>query len=449
MEIPLPTGIKGDSDSPKQREFIKNAYLERGDRPTISPRPGISLLGSFYGRCRGQAKFEGKFYRVSSDKLFEVTFTDPVTTTEIGTIAGTDDCIMVASFTLLLILVKNGDNAGQGIAYVYDGTTLTQITDPLFPPCRSVAFINSRFVFVPTDGGPYFWDDLSTPASVFGKQFADAESLPDKNFQVIEYQDNILIGGGETIERHSYLAEIGSFARIKGATVNHGIVGPYGRWGENIVYIGKYKNGTFSIYVYGSDQPISSKGVDEILNKYTIEQLQNVWVDWFTWLGQPIVCWRLPEETLVYYGAFAVWTSGEVDQWQGQYIVDFAGKPIVGDRLSNRIGSLSSQYNDYGANVWGEVITFIRGEPRSNFVIDRIYAQATTGQSNDLKEIALSVSEDGVHYGPEVWESLGDAGIYNNEVSWGAPIGRFDNHCSIKLRWVTDIKVPVDGISFE
>ena len=70
--IPLPTGIKGDSLTPKQQEFIVNAYLEKGDKPTISPRPGISKKGNIYGRCRGQWPFNGYVYRVASNKLFRL-----------------------------------------------------------------------------------------------------------------------------------------------------------------------------------------------------------------------------------------------------------------------------------------------------------------------------------------------------------------------------------------
>ena len=64
--------------------------------------------------------------------------------------------------------------------------------------------------------------------------------------------------------------------------------------------------------------------------------------------------------------------------------------------------------------------------------------------------MVLTVSEDGVHgYNNDVeFADLGPVGVFNNEISW-QQIGRFDNFCGIQMRWVTNIRVPVDGIYFE
>ena len=40
--INLPTGLRGDSDTPKQKEVLINCFFQKGDVGTIAPRPGIS-----------------------------------------------------------------------------------------------------------------------------------------------------------------------------------------------------------------------------------------------------------------------------------------------------------------------------------------------------------------------------------------------------------------------
>ncbi len=450
-EIPLPTGLKGDSLTPKQIELVVNAYLERGARPTLSPRPGIESRGDIYGRCRGQGFFNGAVYRVSADKLFKITLNalgELVFTDTGAVITGSNDCKLIASFTELFVMVKNGD------AFVVDKSdTVAQVIDGNYQAARDCEFINGRVVIVPYDGDPIRWSSFGDFLTWPAENFADAELLPDKNYHLIRYHNSLLVGGGDTIEQLNYDGQRNVYIKTSNAAIEHGVVSDFARFGERIVYIGKYNKGDLSVYMYGQEQPISSKYVDQILNKYTANELRDIQVDSFVWKGQPMVVWRLPGESLIYYGDFGIiktGVSGDLKgNWLGQYIVSLEGRLLCGDNVSARVGELLEINSDYGEKVETIIRTSIRGTARDNFLVSRIVAACTTGQSNDVKEIELSVSEDGVHgYSLGDWTGLGVAGVYNNEISWG-PIGRFDNYCGIQLRWVCDIRVPVDGVYFE
>ena len=447
IAIPIPTGCRGDSETPKQIESLVNCYYDGGDSGTLAPRPGIGAYSDGYGRCRGSGVFDSDLYQVSSGQLIKITESNTgiKTITLIGNISGDGDCILIPSFTKLLVMVKGGD------AYVWDGVTLDIIDDPSYVISNDATFIFSRFVFIPADGGPYFWSELNDPSNIQPESFADAETLPDKNYSIIEYKDSLIIGGGETIERHNYNTPLATFQRVQSSTKNHGVVTSFARFGEDLMYIGKFPNGNMSFYSYNNGV-IENKFVDEILNLYTINEIRGIHIDSFSWFSTNFVVWHLPNHTILFYGDFSIiksGVSGDVSgTWSAEFISSYNGKLICGDRQQGRIGQLLPINSDYGDVVESEVITFLREQPRSNYTINRIFLQCTTGLDISDRKIGLSVSEDGVHYGPVIYIPIGKRGVFNNEISWG-PIGTFDNHCSAKLRWVGQIRLPVDGVAYE
>jgi len=450
MQINLPTGLRGDSETPKQRETLINCYFERGQVGTLSPRPGIlDSEEDRYGFCRGQGVYQDSLYAVEADQLWKIDIdgNGVITRTQItGTIEGSANCILIQSFTTLLIQVIGGK------AYGFDGTTLTEVTNPNYQPAVSVTFLLSRFVWVPADGGPFFWSDGNDPNVIDAANFADAEEQPDKNYAAIALKDSLIVFGGETIERQTYNSNAATFLRSQGATLNIGYVGGLVRYGETLMYIGRPVNGTFSIYMYGNPEPVSNKSVDEILNLYTFEELNTAKADFFSWKGETMVVWHLPNHTLHFYGDFAIIKSninGNITgTWRGQFITSFGGKLVVGDRDSNKMGFLAELFTDYGEKLEAECESFVRMPPRTNQFFKRFFGTMTTGATNQDRQIELSITEDGVHYGDSVAHKFKGVGIYNEEVSWG-PIGRFDNFMGFKLRWVGDIKVPIDGLFYE
>ena len=162
----------------------------------------------------------------------------------------------------------------------------------------------------------------------------------------------------------------------------------------------------------------------------------------------------MPRHTLVYYGDWSLWQTGvtgpEVDSTLTFNNLVFAyGFIWTGDVVSNNIGVLVDKATDYGNDNEFLIETYVRGQPREEIEIDRVYLQCTQGQKNDNDSIAFSVSEDGRHYGPEVWERLAGIGDYSREVSWGSPVGDFDNYAGMRFRWTGSISVNTDAASFD
>ena len=431
-EIQLPTGCKGDSNTPKQKEIVKNAWIEMGDKPTLSPRPGVTSLGSSYGVVRGAGNFNNpntnrkELYQVQSDRLYRIekNANDTFIGTDIGFIDGGADCILVASFTDLLILVKGESTGVNGLAYFYNDTDgLTQITDVDLLPSVDVAFLLGRFLFIPADGGPFFWSNVNDPSNIDSSKFADAETLPDKNIGVSEWKDNALIFGAQTIERLTYNASLATFQRVQGATLDVGYIGGRAQYGEDIMFIGREPNGDAGIYVYPNRQRVSGKYYDEVLNSYSLAELSGVRAQSFSWEGTSFVVWTLPNHSILFYGDLGIISSGvtgtEEGTWRATFITENNGDLICGDSNDTAIGYLSDIGTDFGEKIEGELVTFVRGAPRSGFNFIRLIMGITTGQSSEDATISLAVSEDGVQYFDEDFIDISGVGQFDKEISWG------------------------------
>ena len=51
--IPLPKGLRGERNSYKQRETLRNLMVRGDDLLTLAPRPGVDFVINGIGRCRG------------------------------------------------------------------------------------------------------------------------------------------------------------------------------------------------------------------------------------------------------------------------------------------------------------------------------------------------------------------------------------------------------------
>ena len=83
----------------------------------------------------------------------------------------------------------------------------------------------------------------------------------------------------------------------------------------------------------------------------------------------------------------------------------------------------------------------------SSFSSDTIVT--TAGGDNEPEwRVGLSVSRDGVNYGPEIYRTMGTAGNYETRLYWGGPggLGRYESYMGIRLRANAPIEFSVDGL---
>jgi len=226
-------------------------------------------------------------------------------------------------------------------------------------------------------------------------------------------------------------------------------------FGESFAFLGRGVNGSYSFYVMGQfAEPLPNEFVDEALNnEYKLDELEEIVGDNIRWIGTNIGIFHLPRHTFVFTGDWSQWYSGvdlNADEiWRIRDIQFAYGYLWTGDETANTIGVLNNSAQEYENDIEGQILTFVRSEPRANFIINKIFLLCTTGLSGVENKISLAVNDDARLFGPEEWVSLGKQGQYNQEVSWGSPVIKADNYVGIKLRWIGKFIVNSEGLSFE
>jgi hypothetical protein len=456
--IPLPTGVRGKQYSPKQRERLVNCFAKSGELSTILTRLGVESIANGIGKCRGRGLFKEELYQVSNDRLLKITVDQvsksaitpvDVTTTDLGKIAGLPNCKMAAGYTELCIMVIGGP------AYVYNDTDgLREITDANYLPSVDVAYDGGRFVFIPADGGPFFWSKLENPAAIDSQAYADAEEFPDPNKAVQYYQQSIDVLGTRSIERLQYDVTQSSYLIINAVSSKVGYIGGKTDYGETYAFIGQ-EDGGASLYVMGQGpQAVRNEVIDELFNQqYTQAELAECESCSFMWNGQNIALFRLPRHTLALYPTangldVAFWhsnkTIGDEGQLRWGFVQAAYGFLWTGDFLSSDIGIIRDNGRDYASDIYSRIVTYARLEERDQILIRDILLSCTVGQ-HDGGQISMQLSEDGLTYFNEMWEELGEIGEYNREVSFG-PAGQWFGFVGFMITWIGKISVNTDGL---
>lgn len=174
----IPINIAGPSYQHRSRPLSSQSTInfyqefdESGKSPfTLQSFPGQTVFSAATGSDRGQNVMREVQFRVSGDKLLEVTRLG--VTIDRGTITGTERCIMANDGVNLFIV-------HAGIVQQYDSSTqtLSFVTDPDIVGSIAVDFLNSQFIY--TKPNLFIISDVNDGSQASGLNAAQAESQPD------------------------------------------------------------------------------------------------------------------------------------------------------------------------------------------------------------------------------------------------------------------------------
>jgi len=430
----ISTGYLRPADGIVGFEVITDYQIVARDGSLILTRDGSQIaarstsngLGIGPGLDRGGIEWNNILYRVMGTSLVSISAAGAVTV--LGTIPGTDRCILVYSFDYLAI-------AGDGKLYLYNGTTLTQVTDPDLGTVVDVVWVDGYFMT--TDGEFLIITELNNPFAVDPLKYGSSEIDPDPVVGLIKLRNEIYAINRHTIEVFQNVGTTGfPFERIQGAQITRGSVGVNANCAflDQIAFIGGGMGEGIAVWlgVNGNSVKISTREIDIVLADYTEAQLALAFMETRTDRDYRQLLIHLPDKTLVYDGAASavlqqpVWycyssSLDGVGRYRSSRLVYAYGRWNTGDTQSNAFGYLVDDISTH----WGQTVGW-------NFQTQIVYNESRGVVVHDLELVALtgrvalgadpristSYSQDGITYSQQKFIRAGKIGDRSKRLVW-------------------------------
>ena len=463
--LPLPLGSYLSEVLPLAAQRVINWIPVVSESNALSQnillqRNGLStFIDTSGGIGRGQHVMAAVQFSVNGTSLFTTSSTG--VPTNLGTITGTKRVVMADNGTILVIVVPGGDS------FVWDGTTLSTITDPDFQVSDTVSFYRGFFVFTTTDGKQLFVSNLNQPLIFDALDFGSAEGDPDRIVSQILNHDELTIAGSETSEVFKLVGGAGfPLAIIPGAFGQKGVHSKYGMvaFDSTFLFIGGGENEKTAVWrktSSSSSVKISDNAIDTLIQEFTADEIAEAFWMTYSQRGQllailTINSTRIPCRTFVYNGTASVlggkqvwfeYQSGVTDNcWRVNSIVKVYDKFLCGDSIDGRIGFLDKAKNDdYGDVMFRQMstspfsqdgVSIFAGEFEATFESG---VGLTTGQGSD-PIVRMDFSDDGARtFSSEFSRSIGKIGRYEQRSIWRRQ-GRFPVSRVIRLTITDPVK---------
>lgn len=402
----------------QQDASVKSPYI-------LDSYPGKTLFGTSVGaRNRGMKAHQGILYKLTDTTLYTVS--SDGTHTSIGTIPGAARAVMQGIGSSLVIVT-------EGIAYEWDGATLTAATDNDFETPNSCAHLNN-FMLYDGDGQRFASSDVGAPLTINALNYASAESNPDDLLRVYSHDQIVYMMGSESVEPW-WNSGVGNppFDRIEGSILQVGLGAIY-----SVASSRKF------VYFMGSDNQVyAMKGgtVEPIFNDVLAREIAsfaaiddaegicyNFEGQWMYELSFPTAdrtfCYPEGGETF----ELSSGSSGGRHR-SSSYAFAFR-KHLVGDAKSGNIYQLDRNAYDENGEAFirtrdtGPIHSGLFGEAGKRIEMSRFELVMETGtgilsgQGTD-PEVMLSFSDDGGRtFGTELRGHIGKSGQYQRTVEW-------------------------------
>ena len=377
----------------------------------LTRAPGITAwttVGS--GPIRGMYSKTVTFDAGRQDYLYVVSGSEwyyvnsAGTATLIGNI-GTPNRIDMASNVDTVVLVN------EPRAYYWDGTTFGEITDDDFVSrgAGDVEFLDNFLCFREPNSARWFIADVGSATSFDALQFAIADDSPDELVGMLSDHNLMINFGTDTTEMWENTGVSGfPFERIINGTIEVGCLNAktVDRVFDQVLWVGD----DYTVRRLDGIRPsrVSTHAIEQKLAKETV-------LDAFGYEqeGHGFYCLTTSAGTYLYDVMTEEWSERESygqTNWNIRYHQQFAGKELVGDWNSNKIGYLNyeayAEWTTTQRMEWTYQPVYAEGQrafhDRFEIVLETGVG-ATTGQGNDPK-IMLEKSDDG----GKTWQALPD-----------------------------------------
>jgi len=245
MQIPILNGIYADGSPDFRTSYPRNLVpvpKQNGiSQGYLRPGDGIVELGTGPGTDRGGINWNGTLYRVMGTKLVSISQDNIVTTK--GDVGGGGRVTFDYGFDYLAI-------ASGGRLYLYDGSTLTRVTDPDLGTVLDVVWVDGYYMT--TDGEFLVITELDDPFAVNPLKYGSAEADPDPIEALVKLRNEVYALNRNTIEVFDNVGATGfPFQRVPGAQIQKGCVGTHAccQFMDAIAFVGGGRNEAPSVWL--------------------------------------------------------------------------------------------------------------------------------------------------------------------------------------------------------
>ncbi len=387
-----------------------------------------------------------------------------------GTIDGVNDVSMASNGINIVIVVPDGS------IYFFDLDTQVLSSRPNPPPevdengtALTVTFKDTYYVYssqtVISSGSN---KDTNDGKDFDPLDFEDAEFQTDIITKVFNNLNQLYVFGINTIEIYQTIVTSGfPFSRVTGGTIEIGCRAPNTvvSFNGGMAFVGGSANQRPGVYtgIGSSFQKISTSSVDQLLQKYTDQELFDARAFVYSQNGNSFLVITIGDNTLVYdsttssLAGRSIWHERQsgvtsalgFQAWNASHGLLAYGKILVGDP-AGKVGSL-----DFGCKTeYGETVErFFTTQPfindvQSTFAYEiELDMQTGVGLINEVEpKILMSYSDDGGNlFNNEVPRGFGKVGEYSKRVRWSRG-GRFPVSRTYLFRTTDPVSVNIYGM---
>jgi hypothetical protein len=389
---------------------------------TLDTFPGLAMFSEGSGMDRGMLEHRNVVYKVTGTTLESIDSAG--TRTTLGNIPGVERCIL-AGFGEHVLIVS------AGAVYLWDGSTLTQGSDPDFETPNSVAVLNNQAIY-DGDGGRFGVSDVGDALAINGLNYATAESDADELVRVYSFGQNLFLFGEKTIEQWWNSGE-GSppFDRIEGGIFQIGLAAIHSVAATKRVmyFLGSDRN-VYRVASSGFENNFTPQPILREFQRYSV--VSDAIGMMIPYQGTNLYVLKFPTENKTWcyleggdwieLSSFVYDVLSTSGRWKGNSYAYAFSKHLVADEDGNILQLDDETYTDNEdlikrVRVMSPLHGGALGAPGKHIELGEVRMTAEMGQGDGT--IMLSVSTDGGKtWSSEMWATLGQTGDYLKELVW-------------------------------
>lgn len=393
-----------------------NCYLEatppRSKAPVaVVPSHGIANWCSLTN-LRGGNRIKGIPYVVTANGFYSIAQN------------GTETLLASQSFTKDALVEGDGTNimiVSNELGYVWDGSTLTQISDADFPAAVWVGQIDGYYPVIQKDTGKFFINETAyDPTSWAALDFEQASVFPDDLvWGIIDKKEIILFGTGSGEFFYNSGNADFQFERVPNGFFDIGIWSAYaaGRNSNSVFFLGA-DGIAYQLQGYIPVR-ISHHPFEQAVEGYTGQCRVFTWYE----SGHAMVGFKFDEACWVYDLNTQLWHTRETygySTWNVDFVMRGYGQKYAAAAMT--LGEITPDlFTEFGDVLRMRAVSAAIYQDKTLIPHDRLELDFEAGQGQ--ADVMLRYSDDGgLTWSDELVANTGAGGDYDHRVIFG-PLG--------------------------